>query len=109
MNFDVQTTPHFQKSLKRLVKKYPFLRGKYAQLIAKLEKEPENEIPLGKKCFKIRIAIESKGKGKSGGGRVITFVQVLHLKVTLLDIFDTSEMENISETQLSFLLINIHK
>ncbi len=109
MNFDVQTTPDFQKSLKRLVKKYPSLKSEYAQLIATLEKEPETGFPLGKNCFKIRIAIASKGKGKSGGGRVITFVQILQSKVILLDIFDKSEMKNISEAHLYSLLINVPK
>jgi mRNA-degrading endonuclease RelE of RelBE toxin-antitoxin system len=109
MNFDIQTTPDFQKSLKRLVKKYPSLKEEYSLLIDKLEKEPETGIPLGKNCFKIRISIASKGKGKSGGGRVITFVQVMQSKVTLLEIFDKSEMENISEAQLNSLLINLPK
>ena len=109
MNFDVQTTPDFQKSLERLVKKNPSLKSEYAQLIDTLEKEPETGIPLENNCFKIRMAIESKGKGKSGGASVITFVQILQSKVTLLDIFDKSEMENIFEAHLYSLLINVPK
>jgi mRNA-degrading endonuclease RelE of RelBE toxin-antitoxin system len=109
MSFDVQTTPDFQKSLKRLVKKFPSLKNEYALLIDTLEKEPKTGIPLGKNCFKIRISIASKGKGKSGGGRVITFVQLIHSRVTLLEIFDKSEMENIPEADLLALILKVQK
>ena len=107
MNFEVDTTPHFQKSLKRLVKKYPSLKGEYAKLISKLEREPETGTPIGKNCFKIRISIASKGKGKSGGGRVITLVQFIYSKVILLEIFDKSEMESISEVDLQALILKV--
>jgi hypothetical protein len=43
----------------------------------------------------------SKGKGKSGGGRVITYIQVTHSSVFLLSIFDKSEKENIPDKELT--------
>jgi len=50
------------------------------------------------------MAIRSKGKGKSGGSRVITYVQVLQTTVYLLSIFDKSEQENISDKELLELI-----
>jgi mRNA-degrading endonuclease RelE of RelBE toxin-antitoxin system len=107
MNFEVETTPHFEKSLKRLIKKYPSLKSEFKVLVEKLEKEPETGMSIGRNCFKIRISTSSKGKGKSGGGRVITFVQFIHSKVTLVEIFDKSEMESISDADLHKLIFSI--
>ena len=55
-------------------------------------------------CYKIRLAIKSKGKGKSGGARVITTVFVDEETVYLLDIYDKSEQSSISRAGLLTLL-----
>ena len=39
------------------------------------------------------MSITSKGRGKSGGARVVTCVVALREKIFLLSIFDKSEME----------------
>jgi hypothetical protein len=69
-----------------------------------LERNPFEGDSLGKGCYKIRLAISSKGKGKSGGARVITCVRVVNETVYLLSIFDKSEKENITENELDTLL-----
>jgi len=93
--------------LKRLAKKYPSLKAEYIELVQSLKQEPEQGTPLGNNCYKIRLAIASKGKGKSGGSRVITYVQVLQTTVYLLTIFDKSEKENIPDKELEALLKEI--
>ncbi len=55
-------------------------------------------------CFKIRMSISSKGKGKSGGARVITFVYIQDETVYLLSIYDKSDQENISDKELRDLI-----
>jgi len=55
-------------------------------------------------CYKIRIAIKSKGKGKSGGARVIAHVQVVENNVYLLAIYDKSEQEDITDKEIKYLL-----
>jgi hypothetical protein len=55
-------------------------------------------------CFKIRMAITSKGKGKSGGARIITFVYIQDETVYLLSIYDKSDKENISNKELRDLI-----
>jgi hypothetical protein len=69
-----------------------------------LERDPEQGIALGNNCYKIRIAISSKGKGRSGGGRVITNIEVGDKTVYLLSIYDKSEKENLTNKELRELL-----
>ena len=76
MNYDILTIPPFDKQLKRLAKKYPSLKSDFSSFLHRLEVKPERGVALGKNCYKIRLAIKSKGKGKSGGARVITHIVV---------------------------------
>jgi hypothetical protein len=55
---------------------------------------------LGNNCYKIRLAIASKGKGKSGGARVITHIQLTKTTIFLLSIYDKSEQSDISDKDL---------
>ena len=80
------------------------MRAEYASLIARLEKEPEQGTPLGGDCFKIRLAITSKGKGKSGGARVLTLVVHAAQTVYLLSIYDKSEQADITDKALEALV-----
>lgn len=107
MNFKVLLTPPFERQSKRLVKKYPSLKNEIASLIDSLEIEPKQGTSIGHQCFKIRISIASKKKGKSGGARVITYVLIVESVVYMLSIYDKSEREDISNAELKQLLDNI--
>ncbi len=109
MNYSIVTIAPFDKQLKRLVKKYPFLKNEVAQLGKILINTPTSGTPLGNNCYKIRLSIASKGKGKSGGARVITHIYVEGRFVYLLAIYDKSEQENISDAQILNLLNIIKK
>lgn len=63
--------------------------------------------PLGKNAYKIRMAVTSKGKGKSGGARVITCVKIIATTVYLVSIFDKSEKENVTDKELKDLIKNL--
>ncbi len=104
MSYKVISLLKFEKEIKRLVKKYPSLKFEYIDLVRSLEKTPILGTSLGNNCYKIRISVASKGKGKSGGARVITFVKVIDFKVYLLTIFDKSEQESISNKELKEIL-----
>lgn len=104
MNFEVEVTFYFKKQAKRLAKKYPSLSSELRQFISSLEKSPTQGTIIGRGCYKIRLSIASKSKGKSGGGRVITHVQVSKNTVYLLSIYDKSEMESITPSDLNELL-----
>jgi hypothetical protein len=104
MSYSVLTISPFDKQIKRLAKKYPSIKIEFAELIENLEQEPEQGTALGNNCFKIRIAIASKGKGKSGGARVIINVLVSEEIVYLLSIYDKSEKDNLTDKELEELL-----
>jgi len=63
--------------------------------------------PLGNDCYKIRLAIASKGKGKRGGARVITCVKVVDSFVYLLTIYNKGEKDTISDNELLELIKNL--
>jgi len=104
MSFNIYTTDFFDKELKKLSKKYPSLKNDYKTLIGSLKKEPKQGQPLGKDCYKIRMAITSKGKGKSGGSRIISCVKIVAASVFLLSIYDKGDKESISDKELDSLL-----
>ncbi len=100
MSFKVQTTPNFEREAKRLIKKYKSLKHELAELIESLEKSPTQGMPLGNDVFKIRLSVRSKGKGKSGGARVITWVKILKTKVYLISIYSKGEKDDISNEEI---------
>ena len=100
MSYSIEVTKLFEKQLKRLAKKFPSLKMEFAGLVSTLKENPEQGKNLGNNCYKIRLAIASKGKGKSGGARVITYVQVIQTKVYILSIYDKSEQSNITDKDL---------
>ena len=100
MSFNIVTTPSFEKEFKQLVKKYPSVKKDLAVLADLLLKEPTMGTALGHDCYKIRMAITAKGKGKSGGARVITFVQIIETTIFLLSIYDKADAANISDKEL---------
>jgi mRNA-degrading endonuclease RelE of RelBE toxin-antitoxin system len=109
MSYKIKTTEVFEKQAKRLAKKHVSLKKELLSLVQQLKEKPEQGTSIGKSCFKIRIAIASKGKGKSGGGRVITNIAVVDEVVYLLSVYDKSEKENLSDKELKELLSSIPK
>jgi len=73
-------------------------------LIEELEKNPEKGIPLGNNIYKIRLAIASKGKGKSGGARVITYLKTEQGNIYLLSIYDKGRKDTISDKEIEDIL-----
>jgi mRNA-degrading endonuclease RelE of RelBE toxin-antitoxin system len=109
MAYTIKSIPQFDREAKRLTKKYFSLKQELEDLYKELEKEPTSGIPLGDNVFKIRLAIASKGKGKSGGARVITYVVVDDETVLLLSIYDKSKKDTISDKEILQLLISSMK
>jgi hypothetical protein len=100
MSFNVLATSFFERELKVLAKKHHSLKKDLVALITKLEENPTTGTELGNHCYKIRLAITSKGKGKSGGARIITYVHISAQNVYLLAVYDKSEMENITDKEI---------
>jgi mRNA-degrading endonuclease RelE of RelBE toxin-antitoxin system len=104
MSFEVSASPNFDRELKRLSKKYPSIKFDLLELVESLVNDPFQGDNLGKDCYKVRMKITSKGKGKSGGSRVITCVKVVNEQIKLLSIYDKSDQKNISDSFLIQLL-----
>lgn len=104
MSFKIEVTGKFEKQAKRLLKKYPHLKDTFFELKTQLIENPSMGTSIGHDCYKIRVAIPGKNKGKSGGARVITHIYVKGKIVYLLSIYDKSEKEDVTEKELLYLL-----
>ncbi len=107
MSYSIIPTHRFEKELKRLAKKFPSLKNEFSELISKITQNPETGTFIGNKCYKIRLAIGSKGKGKSGGARVITYLYVETKTVYLLTIYDKSEKEDLKQNELHEMICSL--
>ena len=104
MSFEIIPILPFQRQAKRLIKKFPSLKNELLNLIESLKVQPQQGTPLGDECFKIRISIASKNKGKSGGARVITCIYVADSELYLLSIYDKSEQSSLNDKELKELI-----
>ncbi|MEZ0487237.1 hypothetical protein [Fibrella aquatica] len=106
MSFNVSIIPDAKRDVKQLVKKYPSFKLDLETLISSLEENPQQGEPLGKDCFKVRIAIRAKKKGKSGGARVITCVKIIDEEVFLVAVYDKSEFDTLTDKTIEQRLRN---
>ena len=108
MSCKITYTPDFAKQMKRLSKRYKSLKEDYVNLLNDLRANPNLGIELGLHLRKVRMSIASKGKGKSGGARVITYTLILaetDTEIKLLTIYDKSERENLTDKELLDLMV----
>jgi mRNA-degrading endonuclease RelE of RelBE toxin-antitoxin system len=104
MSYSVELSDNFKKEAKRLVKKYRSLKTELAKLFTELEENPTLGTPLGNDIYKIRLAIASKNKGKSGGARVLSFVKVTQTTALLFSIYSKGEVDNLTDKQIQELI-----
>ena len=107
MSFEVRTIPPFDRQVKRLAKKHPSLKQDLARLRDSLLKDPAQGTPLGNGCYKLRLAIMSKGKGRSGGARIITHLVVRSERIYLLSLYDKSEQSTVTDKEILGLIEQI--
>ncbi len=106
MKVDITLGEEFKRQAKRLSKKYASFANDLEEFKKDLMKHPFQGDDLGGGVRKVRMAIASKHKGKSGGARVLTLnVLVSDLdNITLLTIYDKGEIENVTDTYIKWLL-----
>ncbi len=103
----VTPTPYFENKFKRLSKKFRSLAKDILALEDLLIADPTLGESLGAGMYKIRLANKDKGKGKSGGFRVITYLikeNDEENEIFLITIYDKSEEENIIKSDLVKLI-----
>lgn len=100
MSYSLIPTHKFKKQAKRLAKKYPSLKEELRELADVLSQNPIQGTDLGNNTYKIRLAVKSKGRGESGGMRIITFVVATAAEVYLLTIYGKSEIAALSDKEI---------
>jgi hypothetical protein len=103
MNYKIKTYPPFDREAKRLSKRYKSLKEDIREFLRELKNNPQTGTDLGSGLRKVRMAITAKGKGKSGGARIITLTLLIsetESTLGLLYIYDKSERESISDKEL---------
>ena len=106
-SYTVKTIPAFERQASRLAKKYRSFATDLRQLVENLSENPTQGVALGGGAFKVRFAIRSKGRGKSGGGRVIYFIVTHDREIWLLAIYDKSELASVDSAAVKQLIADI--
>jgi hypothetical protein len=106
MKVTIIPSDEFYRQFKRLAKKYKSLRQDYLTFSQNLKDNPFQGDDLGNGVRKVRMAITSKGKGKSGGARVLTLNVLVSgdTEVTLLTIYDKNEIDNVTNQYIQWLV-----
>ena len=97
-NITISVSDDFAKEAKRLAKKYPSFKQDYKDFLVSIKNNPLQGDEITKNIRKIRMAIKAKGKGKSGGARVITFnilTDVENGQVVLLLLYDKEDASTV--------------
>jgi mRNA-degrading endonuclease RelE of RelBE toxin-antitoxin system len=112
MNVEIIVTEIFKREAKRLIKKYHSLKSELDSFEESLTNAPQQGTLIAENVYKIRLAVKSKGKGKSGGLRIITYLRLVkeedgNVFIYLLSIYDKSDFENLPEHQIEKMVSNI--
>lgn len=98
MSFKVYTTPEFESNAKVLHKRHRSFKNDLKELVVSLQENPFQGVELSPGIRKIRMAITSKGRGKSGGARVITYNVIsaeMEGKVYLMNVYDKADFSTV--------------
>ena len=105
---EVIILPGFEKDAKKLSKKYSSLKNELIVFIDSTQTKGVQGVSLGSGLFKARLAVKSKGKGKSGGLRIISYHDVILARnedsVYLVAIYDKSELSTMEIKQINKIL-----
>lgn len=107
MKYTIKPLSQFMKAAKRLKKRYASFNDDYERLLDRLEADPTLGTSLGNNMRKIRMGVVSKGKGRRGGLRVVTYTAIVAIEETniyLVYIYDKSERNNVTEAELKMIL-----
>ena len=101
---NVRISEDFKVAYKRLKKRHRSLEAHFERLLESLLRDPNQGVELINGVRKIRMAITSKGRGRSGGAHVIVRARIVEDELQLIYIYDKADYEDISDTFLRDIL-----
>ena len=90
-----------------MAKRHCSLKSDFTSLLASLSDNPAQGIELFAGVRKIRMAISSKGRGKSGGARIIFTCCIRKDTLHLLFIYDKQDMDNVEDDFIRDILAQL--
>lgn len=110
MSFEIIPTPDFARSLKVLAKRHKSLKQDMSVFVSSLKENPLQGTEIAPNIRKVRLTITSKGKGKSGGARIITYIMAVSEdagNVYLIDIYDKSDYDTVDVSVLKKMIADL--
>ena len=107
MSYSIVFSFSFNNEVKSLTKKYPSLKNDILMLIMRLKENPAQGTSLGNNIYKVRLAVTSKGRGKSGGARVMTLVKIEENRIVLFFIYNKGDRDSLSKKEIKELIKDI--
>ena len=116
MNVDVFVSDNFRREAKKYLKKFRTLKEELEIFQQSLLENPHIGDKITEGVYKVRLASKSKGKGKSGGFRIINYLieseedeaGAMYISVILLSIYDKSETSTLSDSHIAHLIEMYH-
>lgn len=106
MPVNISFTAEFKRNLRALSKKYRHIRDDVEPLITELQNDqlPGDQVTgTGYTIFKVRVPNRDVRKGKSGGYRLIYYLQT-KADIILITIYSKSEQSDISAAQIRHIV-----
>ena len=112
MIVDFRYLPEFERRAKALAKRYKSFVADFNNFLDSMSEDPFQGKSLGNGVYKTRMAITSKGKGKSGGARILTYNLTKDtdnkVVVTLMSVYDKSDISNVKDNYIDNLVKQIN-
>ena len=102
MPINIEFTPEFKRNIRALSRKYRHIREDVEPLILELQNGqlPGDQVSgTGFTIFKVRVSNRDVQKGKSGGYRLIYYLQT-GSNIILITIYSKAEQADISASQI---------
>ncbi|CAA6804816.1 MAG: RelE toxin of RelE / RelB toxin-antitoxin system [uncultured Campylobacterales bacterium] len=106
MSYEVLVVDEFKRNVKKLFKKYKFIKQDLLPLVSSLEKDAFIGTHLGSNIYKTRVKNSDLG-GKSGGYRVVYYTHLPKNRIYLLTVFSKTQKANINVKELQPILKKI--
>ena len=110
MSLEIVLTDYFKSGFKKLSKRHKSLADDLESFIRELRENPDSGVEIIPHVRKVRMAIKSKGRGKSGGARVITYDAYVSEKngtLYLVLIYDKANTDNVKKNVIEDIIKNI--